>query len=262
MEPIKAVIFDWAGTLIDHGSLAPVAVFQEVFATEKINVTLGECRIPMGIAKREHINAMLSMPRINEAFSAINGHAPNDSDLERMYDTFLHINEDVVMNYVVPITGAAKCFSYLRERDIKIGSTTGYGRALMSRVLARAAEEGLIPDTVVCGDELIEARPSPFMMYQNFINLGVYPPKAVIKVDDTLPGIAEGISAGTLTVGLTLSGNATGLTEDELRACATDKIEQMHKKHSEMFLKAGADYVLRSVDELPQLMDKLNEGKP
>jgi hypothetical protein len=47
-------------------------------------------------------------------------------------------------------------------------------------------------------------------MYQCFIALDVWPASAVIKVDDTLPGIAEGVAAGCLTVGVALSGNAVG----------------------------------------------------
>ena len=32
MERVKAVIFDWAGTVIDYGSLAPMGAFVETFA--------------------------------------------------------------------------------------------------------------------------------------------------------------------------------------------------------------------------------------
>ena len=46
-----------------------------------------------------------------------------------------------------------------------------------------------VVDTVVCGDDLAEGRPSLFMMYQCFADLGVYPSETVIKVDDTCPGI-------------------------------------------------------------------------
>jgi len=34
--PVKAVILDWAGTTVDHGSLAPVRVLQEVFAARNV----------------------------------------------------------------------------------------------------------------------------------------------------------------------------------------------------------------------------------
>ena len=31
-EKIRAVVFDWAGTVVDYGSLAPMGVFVEAFA--------------------------------------------------------------------------------------------------------------------------------------------------------------------------------------------------------------------------------------
>lgn len=44
----------------------------------------------------------------------------------------------------------------------------------------------------------------PLAMYRCFIDLCVYPPSSEIKVDDTEPGIAEGVAAGCITVGVTL----------------------------------------------------------
>ena len=32
VQHLKAVVFDWAGTMVDHGSLAPMGVFVEVFS--------------------------------------------------------------------------------------------------------------------------------------------------------------------------------------------------------------------------------------
>mgnify|MGYP002045864694 FL=1 len=257
MSKINAVVFDWAGTLIDQGSIAPVVVFKHVFSSENIEVTLDECRAPMGIAKKQHIAEMLFSQRIKAKFSEVVSREPDSGDVERMYETFLRINEDVVLEYVVPIPGAVECFSYLRQQNIKIGGTTGYGMKLMSQVLPKAAKLGLEPDTIVCGDELSEARPSPLMMYQNFINLNVYPPETVIKVDDTVPGIQEGVAAGTLTVGLTLSGNAAGLTKDEFDNLSEASLADIHKQLSKPFFDAGADYVLRSISELPSLIDNL-----
>ena len=31
LKHLKAIVFDWAGTMIDHGSRAPAIVFQEIF---------------------------------------------------------------------------------------------------------------------------------------------------------------------------------------------------------------------------------------
>ena len=37
--PVKAVILDWAGTTVDHGSLAPVRVLQQVFAGRGVPIS-------------------------------------------------------------------------------------------------------------------------------------------------------------------------------------------------------------------------------
>ncbi len=41
---IRGVLFDWAGTTIDHGSLAPVQVVIAVFREFNIEVTEAEAR--------------------------------------------------------------------------------------------------------------------------------------------------------------------------------------------------------------------------
>ena len=61
---LTAVVFDWAGTTVDHGSLAPAIVFQEVFRRHGVNITLAHVREPMGMAKREHIAAIAAMPEV------------------------------------------------------------------------------------------------------------------------------------------------------------------------------------------------------
>ena len=48
MKKIKAVIFDWAGTTVDFGCMAPVQAFVEVFKQYGIEPTMEEVREPMG----------------------------------------------------------------------------------------------------------------------------------------------------------------------------------------------------------------------
>ena len=44
------------------------------------------------------------------------------------------------------------------------------------------------------------------------IALNVWPAAACVKVDDTLPGIEEGLNAGMWTVAVALTGNGMGLS--------------------------------------------------
>ena len=46
--PIQAVLFDWAGTVIDFGSRAPTATFVRVFGEQGVTITEFEARGPMG----------------------------------------------------------------------------------------------------------------------------------------------------------------------------------------------------------------------
>lgn len=170
------------------------------------------------------------------------------------------MNEEVVAEYATLVPGVVEMVADLRARGMKIGSTTGYTRSIMERVLPVVAAQGYAPDNLVCSDDLPEGRPSPLGMYKCFVDLGVYPPAAVIKVDDTAPGIGEGVAAGCLTVGVSLSGNAVGKTPAELAAMEPPEVEALRRAASRMLLEAGADHVIDTVADLPALIDNLEEN--
>ena len=62
--PLKAVILDWAGTTVDHGSLAPVRVLQQVFAAHGVPISEAQARRDMGVLKKDHIRAILFEPSV------------------------------------------------------------------------------------------------------------------------------------------------------------------------------------------------------
>jgi phosphonoacetaldehyde hydrolase len=253
----KAVVFDWAGTMIDFGSFAPMGVFVEAFKRFGVEATIAEARAPMGAPKRDHIKAMTAMPSIARQWEAKTGRAPTEADIDDIYAVFVPMNEEVVAEYATLVPGAKATFDWLRARGLKVGSTTGYTRSIMERVLPVAAEQGYTPDNLVCADDLPEGRPGPLGMYKCFVDLAVYPPSAVIKVDDTAPGILEGVSAGCLTVGVALSGNHVGLTPEELGALPEAEVDRLRAAATEALRDCGADHVIDSVADLPPLIERL-----
>ncbi|MEO1066793.1 MAG: phosphonoacetaldehyde hydrolase [Pseudomonadota bacterium] len=256
----KAVVFDWAGTVIDFGSFAPMGAFVEAFAQFQVKVTIDEARGPMGMAKRDHIETMLFAPRVAAEWEKVRGAAPTDADIDAIYQIFVPLNEEVVVKYADLVPEGADTIAKLRAMGLKIGSTTGYTRSIMERVLPVAAKQGYEPDNLVCSDDMAETRPGPLGMYQCFIDLGVYPPEAVIKVDDTEPGIAEGVSAGCLTVGVALSGNYVGKTPAELAAMSADEIAPLRDHAAAKLKSAGADHVIDTIADLPALIEKISGG--
>lgn len=257
MTKFKAVIFDWAGTMIDFGSFAPMGVFVEVFSEFGLEVTIDEAREPMGMAKWDHIQAMLDQPRIAQLWLEAKGSPADTKDIDAIYAVFVPKNEEIVTKYAALVPGAGEMIADLRARGLKIGSTTGYTRSIMANVLPLAAEQGYTPDNLVCSDDGFEGRPSPLGMYQSFVDLGVYPPECVIKVDDTMPGIGEGKAAGCVTVGVSLSGNYVGKTPMELAEMSEAETSPLRENARKKLLAAGADHVIDTVADLPSLISQL-----
>ena len=255
--PLKAVVFDWAGTMIDFGSCAPVGVFVDVFRRFGIEISTAEARAPMGLPKRDHIKALLDTPRLRQAWTKVHGKPPTTVDLEALYGAFAPLGADVAVDYCDLVPGAADVAAMVRRRGLKVGSTTGYTRAVMDRVMPLARDQGYQPELVVCADDLPWGRPTPMAMYKCLLELGVWPAAAVVKVDDTAPGISEGNAAGCWTVGVTLSGNYVGLShEDVQRLNAEDRVREAEAA-AERLWEAGADFVIDTVASLETVLDEI-----
>ncbi|WP_417674728.1 phosphonoacetaldehyde hydrolase [Pseudodonghicola sp.] len=258
MKRFKAAVFDWAGTIVDFGSFAPMGVFVKAFAQFGIEATIEQARGPMGSAKWDHIRAMMDMPEIAAQWAAKYGAAPTDADVDKVYEIFVPMNEKVAADYADLVPGAKQAVDELRAMGLKIGSTTGYTRSIMENVLPVAAAQGYVPDNLVCSDDLPEGRPGPLGMYKCMVDLVAYPPSAIVKVDDTAPGIGEGVAAGCLTVGVAMSGNAVGKTPEELAALSAEEVEALRAHATEILKAAGADYVIDTVADLPALLRQLD----
>ncbi|MDL2401888.1 phosphonoacetaldehyde hydrolase [Rhizobium mayense] len=257
MTELKAVIFDWAGTTIDFGSFAPMGVFVEAFARFGIDVTIAEAREPMGRPKWDHIDAMLRQPRIHDLWMQRHGKAPSSEDVDAVYEVFVPMNEEVVHKFASLVPGTVNVVSTLRQRGLKIGSTTGYTRSIMERILPLARAQGYEVDNLVCAGDLPQGRPTPMNMYKCFLDLEVWPAHAVVKVDDTGVGIDEGVAAGCWTVGVALSGNEAGLTPEEITALPPEKLSDIRNRASTSLRAHGAHYVVDTIADLPAVIDDI-----
>lgn len=259
MKHLKAVVFDWAGTIIDFGSFAPMGVFVEAFSRFGVIVTIAEAREPMGRPKRDHIEAMLAQPRIRAAWQEQHGRIPTQADIDAVYEVFVPLNEDVVDQYADLIPGTAETVKSLRESGLKIGSTTGYTRSIMNRVLPLAKAQGYEADNLVCAGDLPQGRPTPLNMYKCFLDLGVWPAHAVIKVDDTGVGIDEGREAGCWTIAVALSGNEAGVTPAELSEMTVADKDKLRAKASAVLRQHQPDYIIDTVADLLPVIAEIEQ---
>ncbi|GAB0119925.1 phosphonoacetaldehyde hydrolase [Acidisoma sp. 7E03] len=257
---LNAVVFDWAGTVVDFGSRAPMGAFVEAFAAFGVEVTIAEARIPMGMAKRPHVAALLAMPRIAAAWEARHGHAPGETDIDAVYEVFVPKNVAVAADHAGLIPGAAETAAALRAAGVKIGSTTGYTREIMARILPRAAEQGFTVDAMACTGDAPGGRPSPFLTWRVLAELGCYPAFRAAKVDDTEVGIAEGLNAGAWSVGVAITGNVFGLSEAETAALPPPTFQAIRAAARQRLMAAGARYVVDGVGDLMPVLWEI-EGR-
>lgn len=256
--PVTAVVFDWAGTTIDFGSLAPIKAFCGLFEEHGVPITLAEARAPMGAEKREHIAALLAMPRIRQAWIDMKGTEPTEADIDSLYDQFIPVQKAAIAERTTLIPGARETFDYLRENEIKIGANTGYSQEMITDLRGLAAEQGYQPDSYVCATDVPRGRPYPHMTLKNMLELEVLNVQSVVKVDDTLTGIEEGLNAGCWTVGVAISGNEVGLDLADWEALSFEEQEAKRRAAYKRFHQSGAHYVIDTVADLPAVIEDIN----
>jgi phosphonoacetaldehyde hydrolase len=254
---VRLVVFDWAGTVVDFGSRAPVAAFVQTFAAQGVALTEAEARGPMGLPKRDHLQALLSLPAVRQRWRQAHGHDPTQADLAALYDRFLPTQLAVLPQYNALIPGALDCVGRLRRQGIRIGVTTGYFRAAAAEVREAAARQGFVAEQIVCPDDVAVGRPAPWMIYRLMEALDVSPPSAVVKVGDTVADVAEGLNAGVWSVGVTRGSSEVGLGEQEFNALPVPERQDLLSRAAQKLREAGAHAVIETLAELPDLLADL-----
>jgi phosphonoacetaldehyde hydrolase len=255
---LKALVLDWAGTMVDFGSLAPARTMQQVFRRRHITLSDAEARQHMGLAKKEHIRGILSIDRVSDQWRESTGRPPNDGDADEMYAEFIPLQFSCLKEYSAVIPGGAEAVESFRRRGLKIGSTTGYTRAMLDLLVESAAKEGYDPDCSLTPEEAGSGRPHPFMMYECAIRLQVYPFAAIAKIGDTSADIHEGLNAGAWSIGVAGTGNAIGLSREDFHALPEAEREILLVHARTELQNAGAHYVVDSLAEVIPVLDDID----
>ena len=128
---VKGVVLDWSGTTLDAYVIAPALVFVEVFRNQGVEITMEEAREPMGLRKDLHIKVLTEVPEIRERWKEIKGAHPDQSDVDAMFADFVPLQLECLPQYATLLPGVAATTSQLQAEGIKIGTTTGFTRAMV-----------------------------------------------------------------------------------------------------------------------------------
>jgi phosphonoacetaldehyde hydrolase len=255
---LQAVILDWAGTTVDHGSLGPVAALQKAFRDHGVKITADEARLHMGLLKTDHIRSILAIERVADTWRRTFDMRPSEEDVHQIYDAFeaIHFNS---IQHIDLIPGVAEAVQKMRSAGLRIGITTGYSRPMLQKLLPRAASQGYWPDCSITPDEVAGGRPKPWMCYRNLIELRVFPASACVKIGDTPVDIEEGRNAGMWTIGVARTGNMIGLSEAEWLALDAGERETRLAVARRRLLEAGADCGIDSLAEYEEAFDLIEK---
>ena len=199
MSRYSLVIFDIAGTLIeDHNEVADA--FLEALRNNAIEVSDTEIKEWKGSSKREVITHFVSRQF---------GPCRNQALIDRTYSQFRYqLEQRYRPENIVPIAGAESVLKTIRDRGMKLATTTGFYREVRDTILRSAGWDKCF-DANVCSDDVAHGRPAPDMIFRVMELTGVTDPKQVITIGDTPLDLQSGSRAGCGVVVGVLTGMHT-----------------------------------------------------
>ena len=254
---VSALVLDWSGTTADAYVIAPAVVFVKVFKNQGVDIAMAEARGPMGLRKDLHIKALTEDPVIRNRWKEVHGKAPDQSDVDRMFAEFVPAQLACLPKYATLLPGVAEVAARLQDRGIKLGCSTGFTRPMVDILETAARRQGLVLDASVAGDEVAHgARPRPFMVFRNLDLLDAWPVESVIKVDDTVSGVGEGLNGGCWAVGVARYSNYMNINtlEEEATLSATELQRRLDHTRDKL-RQAGAHYVIDSLADIEPVIE-------
>ncbi|MFW6109678.1 MAG: HAD-IA family hydrolase [archaeon] len=220
MIGLKLAVFDMAGTTVNdrvHGVPIVLKSYDDAFRCFGIEV-------PMEV---------LNLQRGRDKLTVIKEFGGDQAP--EIYEEFVSTLKENC-NKVREVEGVSETLNYLQEHRVRIVSSTGFPVEIAEPMVRHLGwlEQGLIDDWV-CSEQVGISRPDPAMILYAMKKYEISNPGNVLKVDDTMKGIEEGLNAGVYTIGV-LTG--------------TQSREQLHS--------VNPDAVLDSVADIPGFMSSRN----
>jgi HAD superfamily hydrolase (TIGR01509 family) len=186
---VSAVIFDCDGTLVDSEPLAERA-WARALARHGYELAPDDLAGAQGLPFQAVHALMAERTRL-----------PELEDFWREYAAELMPLLDAELE---PFADAIATARDLHERGIPIAVASSSRRERLDRTLARAGLDTLFAVSVA-GDEIVHGKPAPDMFLEVARRLGVAPQDCVV-IEDSAPGVAAGVAAGMVTVGVLRDG--------------------------------------------------------
>jgi phosphonatase-like hydrolase len=183
MGGVELVIFDMAGTTVRDDGQVPGA-FIAALAEYGVAVGPEAIRALRGASKREAIRGLLPAGVARAELT------------ERAYASFrVHLARRFA-DTAQAVPGTGDVFAWLRSRGIRVALNTGFDRETTRMLLAALGWEAGTVDASVCGDEVPQGRPAPYLIFRCMEATGALSVGRVANVGDTALDLRAGHNAG------------------------------------------------------------------
>jgi len=184
----QLIVFDLGGTLIhDRGEVA--GAFAAALRTAGYTLEPQQLAQVRGASKREAIRALLAQH--SQA-----GPREIDAAAETVYAAFLVRLRESYTHGVGALPGAQDALAWLKRRGIRLALNTGFERSIVDLILDRLPWLGEAAGPAICGDDVPQGRPAPYMIFNAMQACGVHSVRQVAVVGDTTLDLRAGWNAG------------------------------------------------------------------
>lgn len=218
---IRLVVLDVGGTLIeDHGEVPDS--MRSAFLGGGLDVSLNEIGEWRGASKRGMVRHFVELRR--------EAGPDREALIERIYDDFSRRANEAYQD-VQPIKGAEDALKRLKQTNLLLATSTGFDRPL-NEFIFRHFDWHKYFAANITSDDVVDGRPSPFMIFRAMEATHVDRVADVVAVGDTPLDLQAASNAQVRGIVGVSSGAAT----------------------AERLSREPHTHLLRSVAELPDLL--------
>ena len=183
-RPVTAlVVFELAGTTVHDGGEVAHA-FTGALEAEGVAVSAAALARVRGASKRAAIRSFLP------------DGAAGDRRAEAAYAAFRERLRVRLSQGARPVDGARETLEGLRAAGIRVALNTGFDREITGVLLDSLGWRDGVADAVVCGDDVAEGRPAPYMIFRAMELTRTASVHQVASVGDTTLDLLAGHHAG------------------------------------------------------------------
>ena len=210
-----------AGTTVrDSGEVA--RAFSAALADHGVEASAAQINAVRGASKREAI-ATLAAPK----------YGSDAERVEAVYGAFKTHLQRVFTREAEPVSGAVETFAWLRHKGIKLALNTGFDRDI-TEILIDALRWGTVADAVICGDDVPQGRPAPYMIFRAMEATGTVEVRQVLNIGDTISDLQAARNAGVgVSVGVLSGAHGREQLVREVHTFLIDSIADLPKLFSD-----------------------------